>query len=78
MATVDGSETTFEVRELPAPNGDGRSTPLSAWGAVGLIQADAGDRAAQDLHPIRHYPVNGRLGVRTVERFFQVAINQPI
>ena len=38
MAAVRGTDVTFEVRELPAPNGDGRVTPLSAWGMAGLVQ----------------------------------------
>lgn len=38
MATVSGTDATFEVRELPPPNGEGRATPLSAWGTVGLLR----------------------------------------
>ena len=38
MVTVSGTEATFEVRELPPPNGEGRSTPLAAWGPVGLLR----------------------------------------
>jgi hypothetical protein len=38
MATVTGTDVSFEVRELPEPNGEARVTPLSAWGAVGLIK----------------------------------------
>jgi hypothetical protein len=38
LATVKGNDVSFEVRELPAPNGEGRVTPLSAWGVVGLVK----------------------------------------
>jgi hypothetical protein len=38
MATISGTDVTFEVRELPPPNGEGRVTPLSAWGAAGLVR----------------------------------------
>ena len=33
MATVRGTDVSFEVRELPAPNGEGHVTPLTAWGS---------------------------------------------
>ena len=38
MATVTGKDVSFEVRELPTPSGEGRVTPLSAWGVVGLVR----------------------------------------
>jgi hypothetical protein len=38
LATVNGSSVNFEVKELPAPQGEGRTTPLSAWGVAGLIR----------------------------------------
>jgi hypothetical protein len=38
VATVSGTDVSFEVRELPQPNGEGRATLLSAWGAVGLLR----------------------------------------
>jgi len=37
LATVDGGKATFEVHELPPPNGEARVTPLAAWGVSGLI-----------------------------------------
>ncbi len=37
LATVDGAKATFEIHELPPPNGEARVTPLSAWGAAGLV-----------------------------------------
>jgi len=39
VATVKGAEVTMEVRELPAPNGQGRVTSISAWGVAGLTGA---------------------------------------
>jgi len=39
VVTVNGTDVQVEVRELPPPNGEGRSTPLSAWGVVGLVSA---------------------------------------
>jgi hypothetical protein len=38
LATVNGSDVQFEVRELPTPNGAGRTTPLSTWGMAGLLK----------------------------------------
>jgi len=38
LATVNGTDVQFEVRELPQPNGEARATPLSAWGLAGLMQ----------------------------------------
>jgi 3',5'-cyclic-AMP phosphodiesterase len=38
IATVNGTDVSFEVREMPPPLGDGRVTPLSAWGPAGLIK----------------------------------------
>ncbi len=38
VATVKGADVQFDVHELPAPNGDGRVTPLSDWGMVGLLK----------------------------------------
>jgi hypothetical protein len=35
-ATVSNNKVSFEVKELPSPNGEGRVTPLSAWTAAGL------------------------------------------
>lgn len=37
LATVSGAKVAFEVHELAPPNGESRVTPLSAWGAVGLV-----------------------------------------
>ncbi len=37
LATVSGSNVTYEIHELPAPYGEARVTPLAAWGAVGLL-----------------------------------------
>ena len=37
LATVNGGDVQFEVRELPAPNGEARVTPLAAWGVAGLL-----------------------------------------
>jgi Icc protein len=37
VVTVRGTAVTFEVRELPQPNGEARVTPLAAWGIAGLI-----------------------------------------
>ncbi len=37
VATVKGTDVQFEVRELPAPNGEGRVTALADWGVVGLM-----------------------------------------
>jgi 3',5'-cyclic AMP phosphodiesterase CpdA len=39
LATVNGTDVTFEVRELPPPHGVGRVTPLAAWGPAGLINS---------------------------------------
>jgi Icc protein len=43
VATVSGPDVapniTMEVRELPAPNGRGRVSALSAWGTIGLVRA---------------------------------------
>lgn len=38
LATVHGSEVEFSIHELPAPNGEGRVTPLSDWGVAGLLK----------------------------------------
>jgi len=38
MVTVRGTAVTFEVRELPAPNGEARVTQLESWGVAGLIK----------------------------------------
>ena len=38
VATVNGTDVKFEVHELPPPNGLGRVTPISDWGAVGLLK----------------------------------------
>jgi predicted phosphodiesterase len=38
VATVNGTDVQFGIHELPAPDGDGRVTPLSDWGAVGLVK----------------------------------------
>jgi hypothetical protein len=38
LATASGGQVSFEVKELPPPNGEGRSTALAAWGSVGLIR----------------------------------------
>jgi hypothetical protein len=38
VATVRGTEIDFEIHELPAPHGEGRVTPLSEWGIVGLLK----------------------------------------
>ena len=37
VVTVDGKNANFEVHELGPPNGEARITPLSAWGAAGLL-----------------------------------------
>jgi hypothetical protein len=38
LATVKGNDVQFEVHELPAPNGEGRVTPATAWGMLGLLR----------------------------------------
>ena len=38
LATVKGTDVQFEVRELPAPNGEGRVTAAGAWGMLGLLR----------------------------------------
>lgn len=37
LVTVNGASASFEIHELPPPHGEARVTPLSAWGAAGLV-----------------------------------------
>ncbi len=38
VATVNGTDVQFSVHELGASHGEGRVTPLSDWGVVGLLK----------------------------------------
>lgn len=45
IVTISNNSASFEIHELPPPDGEGRVTPLSAWGAIGLVDRSAASGA---------------------------------